>query len=71
MYQEMANEIYPMWKQMAAKVIPIVISSTGVIPKSILQNLKRLKLHPNIYIYIYTTKTKSVIIDTCSNLRIV
>jgi len=28
-YQEMANEIYPMWKQKAAQVIPIVITTTG------------------------------------------
>ena len=32
-YQELANEICAMWKQNAAQVIPIVISSTGVIPK--------------------------------------
>jgi len=29
------NEICAMWKQKAAQVIPIVISSTGVIPKSL------------------------------------
>jgi len=34
-YQELANEICVMWKQKAAQVIPIVISSTGVIPKSL------------------------------------
>jgi len=38
-YQELANEICAMWKQKAAQVIPIVISSTGVIPKSLSQNL--------------------------------
>jgi hypothetical protein len=31
-YQELANEICAMWKQNAVQVIPIVISSTGVIP---------------------------------------
>jgi len=30
-YQELANEICAMWKKKAAQVIPIVISSTGVI----------------------------------------
>jgi hypothetical protein len=30
----MANEICAIWKQNAAQVIPITISSTGVIPKS-------------------------------------
>jgi len=48
-YQELANEICAVWKQKAAQVIPIVMSSTGVIPKSLSQNLTRLSLHPNIY----------------------
>ena len=34
-YQELVNEICAVWKQKAAQVIPIVISSTGVIPKSL------------------------------------
>ena len=41
-YQELANEICAMWKQKAAQVTPIVISSTGVIPKSLSQSLTRL-----------------------------
>ena len=40
-YPELANEICAMWKQNAAQVIPIVISSTGVIPKSLSQSLKK------------------------------
>ena len=36
--------------QNAAQVLPLVISSTGVIPKSLSQSLKRLNLHPNTYI---------------------
>jgi hypothetical protein len=39
-----------MWKKNAVQVIPIVISSTGVIPKSLSQSLKRLNLHPNTYL---------------------
>jgi len=46
-YQERANEICAMWKQKAAQVIPIAISSTGAIPKSLSQSLTRLNLHPN------------------------
>jgi len=49
-YQELANEICAMWKQKAAQVIPIAISSTGVIPKPLSQSLTRLNLHPNTYI---------------------
>ena len=59
------NEICAMWKQKAAQVIPIVISSTGVIPKSLSQSLTRLNLHPNTYIKLQ----KSVILGTCSIVR--
>jgi predicted TIM-barrel fold metal-dependent hydrolase len=61
-YQELANEICAMWKQNAVQVIPIVISSTGVITKSLSQSLKRLNLHQNTYIQM----EKSVILGSCS-----
>ena len=64
-YQELANEVCAMWKQKAAQVIPILISSAGVIPKSLTQSLTRLNLHPNTYIQLQ----KSVILGTCSNVR--
>jgi hypothetical protein len=48
-YQELANEICAMWRQKAVQVIPIVISSAGVIPKSLSQSLTRFNLHPNTY----------------------
>ena len=64
-YQELANEICAVWKQKAAQVIPIVISSTGVIPKSLSPSLTRLNLHPNTYIQLQ----KSVILGTCSTVR--
>jgi hypothetical protein len=59
-YQELANEICVMWKQKAAQVIPIVISSAGVIPKTLSQSPKNLTLHPNTYIQMQ----KSVILGT-------
>jgi hypothetical protein len=64
-YQELANKICAMWKQNAAQVILIAISPTGVIPKSLSQSLKRLKLHPSTYIQMQ----KSVILGTCSIVR--
>jgi len=64
-YQELANEICAMWKQNAAELILIALSSTTVIPKSLSQSLKRLNLHPNTY----TQMQKSVIIGTCSIVR--
>ena len=39
-----------MWQLKASKLIPIVISSTGVIPKSLSQSLTGLNLHLNTYI---------------------
>jgi len=64
-YQELANEICAMWKQNAAQVIPILMSSTGVIPKSLSQSLTRLNLHPNTY----TQLQKYVILGTSSIVR--
>jgi hypothetical protein len=64
-YQELANEIRATWKQKAAQVIPIVISSTGVIPKSLSQSVTRLNLHPNTYKQLQ----KSAILGTCSTVR--
>jgi hypothetical protein len=60
-HRELANEVSVMRKQNTVQVIPIVISSTGVIPKSLSQSLKRLNLHPNTYIQMQ----KSVILGTC------
>ena len=54
-----------MWKQKVAQVIPTVIPSTGVIPKSLSQNLTRLNLHTNTHIQLQ----KSVILGTCSVVR--
>jgi hypothetical protein len=64
-YQELANEICAMWKQSTAQVIPLVTSSTAVIPKSLPQSLKRLNLHPNTYMQMQ----KYVILGTCSIVR--
>jgi hypothetical protein len=64
-HQKLANEICAMWKQNTAQVIRLVISSTGVIPKSLSQSLKRLNLHPNTYIQMQ----KSVILGTCPVVR--
>jgi hypothetical protein len=64
-YQELAKEIRAMWKQNAVQAVPIVISATGIIPKSLSQSLKRLNMHPNTYIQMLTV----VILGTCSIVR--
>ena len=67
-YQELANEICAMWKQKAAQVMPIVISTTGVIPKSLSQSLTRLNLHPNTYIYTAAETCNSWHMFNCKKL---
>jgi len=61
----MASEIWAMWKQNAPQVIPIVISSTRVIPESLSLSLETLNPHPNTYIQMQ----KSVNRGTCSIVR--
>jgi hypothetical protein len=39
-FQELANEICVIWKQDAVQVVPIVISATGIIPKSLVTKFK-------------------------------
>jgi len=41
-YQELANEICALWKQNTAQVIPLVISPTAVIQKSLPHSQKDL-----------------------------
>jgi hypothetical protein len=64
-YQKLVNKVRDMWKQDTVKVVPIVISAMGIIPKSLSQSLKRLNLHPSTYIQMQ----KVVILGTCSTVR--
>jgi hypothetical protein len=52
-------------EQNAVQVIPIVISSTRVIPQALSQSLERLNFRPNTFIQMQ----KSVILGTCSIVR--
>jgi fructose-1,6-bisphosphatase/sedoheptulose 1,7-bisphosphatase-like protein len=63
--QEMVNEVRDIWKQDAVQVVPIVISATGIIPKSLSQSLKRLKNSTQTHIQMQ----KVVILGTCSIVR--
>jgi len=54
-----------MLKQKTVQETPIVMSSTGVIPKSLSQSLKRLNLQHNTHIQMQ----KSVILGACSMVR--
>ncbi|XP_028174995.1 uncharacterized protein LOC114363470 [Ostrinia furnacalis] len=64
-YLPLADEIKQMWHQDIVRIVPIVISSTGVVPKTLSAALKLLEFHKNTYISLQ----KSIVIDTCSIVR--
>ncbi|KAI5699149.1 hypothetical protein M8J77_002112 [Diaphorina citri] len=64
-YIPLAEEIKQIWHQNTIQILPIIISATGVIPKTLHESLKILNLNKNMYIQMQ----KSVIINTCSIVR--
>lgn len=64
-YHQLAQEIKRIWKQNEVKTIPFIISSSGIIHKSFIPNLKQLTIeqatHHNIQ--------KAVILKTCNIVR--
>ena len=64
-YADLAIEIKNQWRVNVVKIIPIIVSSTGVIPKTLHDSLKTLDIHPQTYILIQ----KAVIINTCRLVR--
>ncbi|KAJ0176683.1 hypothetical protein K1T71_007862 [Dendrolimus kikuchii] len=64
-YQELAIEIKNLWKVNAVYIIPIIISTTGVIPKVITQNLEILHAPPHTL----TLIQKATILNTCRITR--
>ena len=64
-YLPLAEETRQMWHQNKTIIVPIIISTNGIIPKSLNHSLKTIDLDTNIY----KTIQKSVILDTCSITR--
>lgn len=64
-YAELAIEIQQMWQMDRVEVIPIVVSSTGLVPKTLNKDLVSLGLHKNTFIDIQ----KAVILNTCHLVR--
>ena len=64
-YADLKEEITRIWKQDKVYVVPIVISTTGVIPKTIHHYLKIINLQDNI---IHTLQ-KAAILNTCRIVR--
>lgn len=64
-YIPLRDELKNLWKQQHVEIIPIIISSTGLIPKSLKQNCTHLGLPNDIIEQIQ----KATIINTCNIVR--
>ncbi|XP_050561144.1 uncharacterized protein LOC126912570 [Spodoptera frugiperda] len=64
-YAELKDEVTRIWKQNKVYVVPIVLSTTGVIPNHLLHSLKLLDLKETLYI----TLQKAAILNTCRIVR--
>ena len=64
-YLSLAEETRQMWHQNKTIIVPIIISATGVVPKSLHRSIKTIDLHPKLF----KNLQKAVIIDTCSMVR--
>ncbi|XP_064292512.1 uncharacterized protein LOC135310067 [Plodia interpunctella] len=64
-YTDLKDEIYRIWNQDKVFIVPIVLSTTGVIPKHLHNSLKLLNLKPLTYI----NMQKAAILNTCRIVR--
>ncbi|CAK1579245.1 unnamed protein product [Parnassius mnemosyne] len=64
-YTDLQDEISRIWKQEKAYIVPIVLSTTGVIPKHLHHSLKLLNIKENKYIQLQ----KAAILNTCRIVR--
>ena len=64
-YAELAAEIQQQWKQKSVRVVPVVLSATGIIPKSLKDSLTSLGIEYELV----KEMQKSVILNTCQIVR--
>ncbi|CAK1602644.1 unnamed protein product [Parnassius mnemosyne] len=64
-YTELKEEVTRIWKMNKVYIVPLVLSSTGVIPKCLPHSLKLLDHPENSYI----SMQKAAILNTCRILR--
>lgn len=64
-YTPLRDEIQHMWHMDTVVIVPIVIGTTGEIPKNLKNNLTQLGLNWELYKHLQ----KSVLLDTCSIVR--
>jgi hypothetical protein len=60
-YIELADEIRRIWNQKKVKIIPILVSATGIVPKNLFNSLKEIGLSQSVYIELQ----KQAILGTC------
>ncbi|KAL0870860.1 hypothetical protein ABMA27_004702 [Loxostege sticticalis] len=64
-YTDLRDEIKRMWRLSEVTIVPIVISTTGIIPKQLHQSLSTLCLSQ----YTYIQLQKAVVLNTCRIVR--
>ncbi|XP_035453019.1 uncharacterized protein LOC118278064 [Spodoptera frugiperda] len=64
-YAELKEEVARIWRQDKVYIVPIVVSTTGVIPNHLHNSLKLIDLKDTIYI----TLQKAAILNTCRIVR--
>lgn len=64
-YQDLAIELGTQWQARSTHIVPIVLSSTGIIPKTLKNSLNAL----NIPLQLINTLQKATILNTCRTTR--
>jgi hypothetical protein len=64
-YIELADEIRRMWNEKEVKIIPILLSATGIVPKNLFNSLQEIGLSQNVYIELQ----KQATLGTCHTVR--
>ena len=65
-YLELAEEIKKMWRQDRVLMVPLVLSATGVIPRTLPKNLREMGISEGGVI---TMMLKAVLLGTCATVR--
>ena len=64
-YIDLSIELKAQWQVNIVKTIPIILSTTGVIPITLHSSLQQLNIHP----FLYRQLQKAVILNTCRIVR--
>ncbi|KAL1446040.1 hypothetical protein WDU94_012394 [Cyamophila willieti] len=64
-YLDLCYEVKKLWKVNQIRIVPVVLSNLGTIPKPLFKSLKELDIKPTIY----KKMQKSILLDTCHIAR--